>query len=148
MLTRAVVVRVMRALVTAWETDWTMATSDELWRQLSLEAKTDTFVGWMTWVPRADGAVRHLPDPARVEDKGSIVVLTPEPLRSNDREHLALARQVQRSLEAGSSCSSGSLGEQQRADFRFASGKEERPAGSASEPFLDCYQRRCRWRSL
>ena len=34
-----------------------------------------------------------------VEDKGSIVVLTPEPLRSDDREHLALARRVQRKAQ-------------------------------------------------
>jgi Immunity protein 52 len=80
-----------------------LATSDELWRQLSLEAKTDTFVGWMTWVPRAHGAVRQLPDPAQVEevdDKGSLVILTPELLRSDNPEHLALARRVQQSLKA------------------------------------------------
>ncbi|WNG27447.1 hypothetical protein F0U62_28080 [Cystobacter fuscus] len=93
----------MRALATAWEPDWALATSVELWRQLSLGAKTDTFVGWMTWVPRAHGAVRQLPEPVRVEeveDKGSLIVLTPELLRSDDPEHLVLARRVQRSLEA------------------------------------------------
>lgn len=102
-LTRAVVADVMRALVKALEPDWALAASDELWRQLSLEAKADTFVGWMTWVPRAHGAVLQLPDPAReeeVEDRGILVVLTPERLRSDDPEHLALARRVQRSLEA------------------------------------------------
>lgn len=103
LLTREVVAGVMRALAKAWEPDWALATSVELWRQLSLGAKTDTFVGWMTWVPRAHGAVRHLPDPVRaeeVEDKGSIITLTPELLRSDDSEHLVLARRVQRSLEA------------------------------------------------
>lgn len=103
LLTRAVVASVMRALAKAWEPDWALATSDELWRQLSLGAKTDTFVGWMTWVPRAYGVVRQVPDPARVEevdDKGSLVILTPELLRSDSPEHLALARRVQQSLEA------------------------------------------------
>jgi immunity protein 52 of polymorphic toxin system len=35
-----------------------------------------------------------------VEDKGSLIILTPELLRSDNPEHLALARRVQRSLEA------------------------------------------------
>jgi hypothetical protein len=103
LLTRAVVAGVMRALAKAWELDWALATSEELWRQLSLGAKTDTFVGWMTWVPRANGAVRQLPDPVRVEevdDKGSLIILTPELLRSDNQEHLVLARRVQWSLKA------------------------------------------------
>ncbi|HEX5752645.1 MAG TPA: Imm52 family immunity protein [Archangium sp.] len=35
-----------------------------------------------------------------VEDKGSIIVLTPELLRSNSPDHLVLARRVRQSLEA------------------------------------------------
>ncbi len=70
LLTRAVVAGVMRAMAKAWEPDWAVATSDELWRQLSLAAKTDTFVGWMTRVPQAHGTVRQLPDPVRVACTG------------------------------------------------------------------------------
>jgi hypothetical protein len=102
LLTSPVLTGVMRAMVLAWEPDWAVATSDVLREQLSQNRFPGHFVGWMTYYSRQWGDVPDLPEPVRVgsvEDKGSLVVLTPECLSAANPEHLVLGRRVQNVLE-------------------------------------------------
>jgi hypothetical protein len=101
MLTAPVLAGVMRALAVAWEPDWALATADGLWEQLSHGGRLGTFVGWMTYISRQRGEVPELPEPARVEpvdDKGSLIILTPERLSPSNPEHVAFARRMQEML--------------------------------------------------
>jgi hypothetical protein len=102
MLTPPVAACVMRALAVAWEPEWALVTGDGLWEQLSRHGEADTFVGWMTYISRDWGEVLPLVEPVRVElveDKGSLIILTPERLISSNPEHVALGHRVQRMLE-------------------------------------------------
>ena len=94
---------VMRAMVRAWEPDWAVAASDDFRDALSQTGRPGTFVGWLTYFSRQWGEVpAALPEPVRVdpvEDKGSLVVLGPEPLFAAHSEHLALGRRVQQFFE-------------------------------------------------
>ncbi|HZI07858.1 MAG TPA: immunity 52 family protein [Archangium sp.] len=98
-LSPSVQVEVMRALVLAWEPDWCVVTSDALRDTLSEKGRAGTFVGWLTYLSRHRmGEVPPLPEPARiipVEDKGTLVLLTPERLTASNPHHVALARRVQ-----------------------------------------------------
>lgn len=102
LLTLPVLTGVMRAMALAWEPDWAVAASDELREQLSETRRPGTFVGWLTYFSRQWGEVPALPEPVRVEaveDKGSLVVLGPQPLSVAHPEHLALSRRVQQTIE-------------------------------------------------
>ncbi len=91
----------MRALAVAWKPDWAIATADGLWEQLSNRGRLGTFVGWMTYLSRQRGEVPALPEPVRVEpvnDKGSLIILTPERLTPSNPEHVALAHRIQQVL--------------------------------------------------
>jgi hypothetical protein len=102
MLTPSVAACVMRALAVAWEPDWALVTGDGLWEQLSRHGEADTFVGWMTYISRDWGEVLPLVEPVlveSVEDKGSLIILTPERLTLSNPEHVALGHRVQRMLE-------------------------------------------------
>ena len=98
-LSPSVQVEVMRALVLAWEPDWCVVTSDALRDTLSEKGRAGTFVGWLTYLSRHRmGEVPPLPEPVRiepVEDKGTLVLLTPERLTASNPHHVALARRVQ-----------------------------------------------------
>ncbi|KFA91999.1 immunity 52 family protein [Archangium violaceum] len=94
---------VLHAMVLAWEPDWGVITSDDLRNSLSQTSKAGTFVGWWTYVSRRRGEVPPLPEPVRVqpvEDKGTLLLLTPERLTASNPEHLALGRHVQEVLSA------------------------------------------------
>lgn len=59
-------------------------------------------MGWLTYYSRQWGEVPPLPEPVRVEpmeDKGALVVLTPERLSTTNPEHVALGLSAQQSLE-------------------------------------------------
>jgi hypothetical protein len=102
MLSAPVVAGVMRAMAVAWEPEWAVATADGLWEQLSGGSRLGCFLGWMTYFARERGEVPVLPAPVRVEpveDKGTLVTLTPERLTPSNPEHVALAWRVQKSLE-------------------------------------------------
>lgn len=102
MLTASVLARVMRALALAWEPDWAIATADGFWEQLSQQGRLGTFVGWMTYVSRQRGEVPALPEPVRVEpvdDKGTLIILTPERLTPSNPEHVTLAHHIQQVLQ-------------------------------------------------
>lgn len=97
-LSVSVLTEVMRAMVLAWEPDWGVVTSEDFRDSLSQEGDAGTFVGWLTYFSRSRGEVPSLPAPVRVapvEDKGSLVFLSPVRLSVANSEHLALGRHVQ-----------------------------------------------------
>jgi hypothetical protein len=97
-LSAPVLTRILRVMVEAWEPDIGIATShthrDEV---LKIDAD-DTFVGWIMYFAKSRGTIPPLPAPVRVEpveDKGTLVILTPERFTASNPEHVALAAQVQ-----------------------------------------------------
>jgi hypothetical protein len=102
LVTLPVLTGVMRALVLAWEPDWAVATPRGFRDSLSETGLPGTFVGWLTYYSRQWGEVPTLPEPVQVEpveDKGSLVILTPERLDEANARHMLLGRRVQRILE-------------------------------------------------
>ncbi|KFA87189.1 Imm52 family immunity protein [Archangium violaceum] len=92
---------VLRAMVLAWEPDCGVVTSDDFRDSLSPQGDVD--LGWWTYFSRRRGEVPPLPEPVRVqpvEDKGTLILLTPERLTASNPEHLALGRHVQQVLSA------------------------------------------------
>ncbi len=101
-LTVPVLSAVMRALVTAWDPDWAVATSSSHREAISAEGRTGTFVGWLTYHSRRRGMLPPLPAPTRaepVENQGTLLVLTSERLTAAHPEHVALTRRVMDLLE-------------------------------------------------
>lgn len=101
-LTAPVMTEVMRAMALAWEPDCGVATShqhrDTAWQRPQI----GTFTGWITYLSRQRGTVPPLPAPVRiepVEDKGTLIILTPERFTASNPEHVALAARVQELLE-------------------------------------------------
>nr|WP_245814875.1 Imm52 family immunity protein [Cystobacter ferrugineus] len=103
MLTAPVLVRVLRAMVLAWEPLFGVIATHEFRRALRPARDPRGFAGWLTYVARARGDVPPLPPPVRaepVEDKGTVMILAPERLSASNPEHLALGRRVQEVLDA------------------------------------------------
>ena len=94
-LTAPVMTEVLRSMAIAWDPEWGVATSHQ---HLEMAVKgfpyAGTFVGWVMYFSRLRGAVPPLPAPVRiepVEDKGTLVILTPERFTASNPEHVALA---------------------------------------------------------
>jgi hypothetical protein len=84
-------------MVLAWELDSAIATSTMHRDKVTNTARAGTFVGWIMYFPRSRGTVPPLPAPVRiepVEDKGTLIILTPERLTPTNPEHVTLARRV------------------------------------------------------
>ena len=65
-------------------------------------------MGWVTYLSRRLGRVPPLPAPVRiepVEDKGTLIILTPERFTASNPEHVALAERVRELLDRAG-CSS------------------------------------------
>ncbi|MFL5344598.1 MAG: Imm52 family immunity protein, partial [Hyalangium sp.] len=61
-----------------------------------------TFVGWVTYLSRRRGMVPPLPAPVRiepVEDKGALIILTPDRLTAGNPDHVELGRRVGKLLD-------------------------------------------------
>lgn len=100
-LTATVLSGLVRAMAVAWEPDWAIATSDAH-RELLPTPLPKRLWGWVTYYPDRVGRVPPLPAPVRmerVEDKGTLLVLTPERFTASNPEHLALATHVRELLE-------------------------------------------------
>jgi hypothetical protein len=96
-LTAPVMAEVLRAMALAWEPEWGVATSYEHQQMITKEDSPDTFVGWVMYFSRLQGTVPPLPVPVRiepVEDRGTLVILTPERFTAANPEHVALAARV------------------------------------------------------
>ncbi|WP_225409018.1 immunity 52 family protein [Stigmatella hybrida] len=102
LLSASLLTEVVRALALAWEPEWAIATSDAYSSQGSGRPRPGTFTGWVMYFSGSRGKVPPLPEPVRVEaveDKGSLVVLTPEKFTVSNPEHVALAGRVHTLLE-------------------------------------------------
>ena len=89
--------RVLRTMVVAWEPDWGIATSEEHQFTFVKDQRADTFPGWIMYFSRRRGEVPALPAPVRVEpveDKGTLVILTPERFSAANPAHVQLAAEV------------------------------------------------------
>lgn len=89
--------RVVRSMALAWDPDWAVVTSDNFRRLMSESADAGTFAGWVMYQSRRRGTVPPLPAPVRiepVEDRGTLVILTPERLTASNPEHVALGHRV------------------------------------------------------
>nr|WP_257792445.1 immunity 52 family protein [Myxococcus xanthus] len=84
-------------MVLAWDPDWAVAMSRTHQDLDDQGDRGDVWLGWVTYFARARGVVPPLPAPVRiepVEDKGTLIVLTPERFTVSDPEHVALSRRV------------------------------------------------------
>lgn len=104
-LTAPALAALMRATAAAWEPDWGVAISEQHRDAMkSRRSKGVPYVGWVTYLARHRGTVPPLPAPVRiepVEDKGTLLVLTPERFTVSNPEHVALAEQVRELLDRG-----------------------------------------------
>lgn len=101
-LTRSALTALMRALVLAWDPDWGIIVADAVRDRLGTPSLPGTYVGWLTYITRRWGEVPALPEVQSIEpieDKGSLVVLTDEPL-SPTPAHLDRCLRVQQHLSA------------------------------------------------
>ncbi|WP_309889257.1 immunity 52 family protein [Archangium sp.] len=95
-LTATVLSGLVRAMAVAWDPDWAIATS-HTHRELLPTPHPERLWGWVTYYPDRVGRVPPLPAPVRmerVEDKGTLFVLTPERFTASNPEHVALAHRV------------------------------------------------------
>ncbi len=101
-LTAPVLTAVMRAMALSWDPEWGVATSEAHRDSVTERPKPGTFVGWVMYFSRQRGTVPPLPAPVRiepVEDRGTLVVLTPERFTVSNPEHVALAARVHELLD-------------------------------------------------
>lgn len=103
LLTASVMADVLRAMALAWEPEWGVVTSHQYDEMVSEQVMpAGTSVGWVMYFSRLRGSVPPLPAPVRiepVEDKGTLVVLTPERFTASHPEHVALATRVHELLK-------------------------------------------------
>lgn len=97
-LVAPVMAEVLRAMALSWEPEWGVVTSHQYDNLISEQVMpAGTSVGWMMYFSRLRGTVPPLPAPVRiepVEDKGTLVILTPERFTASSPEHVALAARV------------------------------------------------------
>jgi hypothetical protein len=87
----------VRSMVLAWEPESALATSTMHRDAVTPDDNADSFVGWIMYFSRSMGTVPPLPAPVRiepVEDKGTLIVLTPERLTAENPEHVELGQRV------------------------------------------------------
>jgi hypothetical protein len=102
-LTSPVMAEVLRAMALAWDPEWGVVTShqyDDLMSEKVMPAGTS--MGWVMYFSRLRGKVPPLPAPVRiepVEDKGTLVILTPERFTASNPQHVALAARVHELLD-------------------------------------------------
>ncbi|QRN98960.1 immunity 52 family protein [Archangium violaceum] len=101
-LTAPVMTKVLHAMALTWDPEWGVATSETHRDSVTEKAKPGTFVGWVMYFSRLRGKVPPLPAPVRiepVEDKGTLVILTPERFTASNPEHVTLAARVHELLD-------------------------------------------------
>jgi hypothetical protein len=100
-LTVPVLTEVVRAMVVAWEPDHGGVFSDAYQRARNQPVE-QPYTGWLTYLSHRRGQVPPLPEPVRVEpveDKGSLLILTPERFNGHESRYVALADEVRASLD-------------------------------------------------
>ena len=92
-----ILIGLVRSMVLAWEPASAIATSSMLREAVTPIGRAGTFVGWVMYFPHSRGMIPSLPSPVRmepVEDKGTLIVLTPERLTTEKPEHVELGQLV------------------------------------------------------
>jgi hypothetical protein len=92
--------KIMRSMILAWEPDWGVVNSSAH-LLLTKSPSPGPRTGWMLYLSHRWGALPPLPAPVRVEpveDKGTLVTLTPERFTASNPEHVALASRVREAL--------------------------------------------------
>jgi Immunity protein 52 len=100
-LTAPVLTEVLRAMALAWEPDWGGVVS-HAYQDMRDEPSGHPRTGWLMYFSRRRGKVPPLPAPVRVEpveDKGTLVLLTPERFTVDNPAHVALADEVRALLD-------------------------------------------------
>nr|WP_309889342.1 Imm52 family immunity protein [Archangium sp.] len=100
-LTVPVLTEVVRAMVVAWEPDCGGVFSNAYQRARD-EPVDQPYTGWLTYLSHRRGQVPPLPEPVRVEpveEKGSLLILTPERFDGHEPRYMALADEVRASLD-------------------------------------------------
>ncbi|XHF24909.1 immunity 52 family protein [Corallococcus exercitus] len=95
-----VLTEAVRSMALAMDPDWAVAMS-HAHRDMDDNDQPVPWVGWLTYFSKQRGTVPPLPAPVRiepVEDKGTLIVLTPERFTVANPEHVALARRVRELL--------------------------------------------------
>jgi hypothetical protein len=88
-------------MVPAWEPDWAFATSYSYEDKYKEPDSAPFSLGWVTYLSHRLGRVPPLPAPVRigpVDDKGTLIVLTPERFTITNADHVMLARRVRELL--------------------------------------------------
>lgn len=101
-LTARVLSGLLRSMATALEPDWGVAMSHAHRDIADPNGRANVQIGWVSYLSHRLGAVPPLPAPVRiepVEDKGTIIVLTPERFTASNPEHVALAERVRELLD-------------------------------------------------
>jgi hypothetical protein len=97
-LREPILTQALRTMAAAWDPAWGVVTSNLHRGMVSESGRVGTFVGWIMYFAKSRGTIPPLPAPVRVEsveDKGTLVILTPERFTASNPEHVALAAQVQ-----------------------------------------------------
>jgi hypothetical protein len=100
-LTATVLVHAMRSMALAWEPDWALTTSSAYENEYPEPDSAPFSLGWVTYLSHRFGRVPPLPAPVRIEpvdDKGMLIVLTPERFTMTNADHVMLARRVRELL--------------------------------------------------
>jgi len=101
-LTAPALASLVRSMAVAWEPEFAVATSTRHRDMATATPTPGTFVGWVTYFARQRGSVPSLPAPVRVEpveDKGTLIILTPERFTAGNPEHVAVAERVRELLD-------------------------------------------------
>ncbi|HEX5753749.1 MAG TPA: immunity 52 family protein [Archangium sp.] len=96
-LSEPVLAELVRSMVRAWEPESALATSTMHRDAVRPDDNAENFVGWIMYFPHSQGRVPPLSAPVRlepVEDKGTLIVLTPERLIAESPEHVEPGKRV------------------------------------------------------
>nr|WP_244224530.1 immunity 52 family protein [Corallococcus sicarius] len=101
-LTSSVVSRLVRSMAIAWDPDSAVGMSSSHLQMVDKGVPFAVLPGWVTYLARHRGTVPPLPAPVHielVEDKGTLIILTPERFTVGNPEHVALAERVRDLLD-------------------------------------------------
>lgn len=101
MLSAPMLARILECMVTAWDPDWGVVTSNKVQDLIPSADEENAEVGWMNYFSRRRGTVPPLPAPVRIEPVGTLgmlVILTPERFTASNPEHIALGLRVRELL--------------------------------------------------
>jgi hypothetical protein len=94
--------QVLMCMTMAWDPEWALVNSDELFHFIPQRDKEEYPIGWIMYCSSRQGRVPPLPAPVRIErvkDKGTLITLTDERFTVSTPEHVARAVRVHELLD-------------------------------------------------